>query len=218
MTWNVVHNFPGAKDTYQVPVDYPTVGYDTIIATWFTDIFTSILAMQDSLLDLVGKVLLLAGGTMTGDLTLKQDLLWDILSGEFPVKINFYDHDLAMSLGSIGVAVEEGALEIKCYDELRLYDPESDVNYLKIGGGVICPSPLGVVKDLGATGFEFRDLKLSRNIIIGGVVDGIKISLPVWVVDIEVSDKTKGLILKSPNDSRFRLEVSDGGVLSTEAL
>lgn len=49
MTWNVEHNFPVAKDTYEVPVNYPDVGYDTIIAAWFTDIFTSILAIEDAL-------------------------------------------------------------------------------------------------------------------------------------------------------------------------
>ncbi len=36
--------------------------------------------------------------------------------------------------------------------------------------------------------------------------------------DIEVTDNTKGVILKSPNGSRFRLEVADDGTLSTEAL
>ena len=36
--------------------------------------------------------------------------------------------------------------------------------------------------------------------------------------DIEVSDKTKGIILKSPDGSRFRLEVANDGTLSTEAL
>ena len=36
--------------------------------------------------------------------------------------------------------------------------------------------------------------------------------------DIEVTDNTKGVILKSPNGSRFRLEVANDGTLSTEAL
>ena len=36
--------------------------------------------------------------------------------------------------------------------------------------------------------------------------------------DIEVSDKTKGIIIQSPNGSRFRLEVANDGTLSTEAL
>ena len=36
--------------------------------------------------------------------------------------------------------------------------------------------------------------------------------------DIEVTDKTKGIILASPNGSRFRLEVANDGTLSTEAL
>ena len=36
--------------------------------------------------------------------------------------------------------------------------------------------------------------------------------------DIEVTDNTKGVILKSPDGSRFRLEVANDGTLSTEAL
>jgi len=49
MTWDVVHKFPVEKDTYQVPINYPDAGYDTIIALWFTDVFTSILAIEDAL-------------------------------------------------------------------------------------------------------------------------------------------------------------------------
>lgn len=49
MPWNVEHNFPALKDTYEVPTDYPNVGYDTIIASWFTDVFTSIFAIEDAL-------------------------------------------------------------------------------------------------------------------------------------------------------------------------
>jgi len=49
MTWDVVHKFPVEKDTYQVPINYPDTGYDTIIALWFTDVFTSILAIEDAL-------------------------------------------------------------------------------------------------------------------------------------------------------------------------
>lgn len=49
MTWKVEHKFPEAKDEYEIPIDYPTPGHDTIIASWFTDVFISVLAMQDAL-------------------------------------------------------------------------------------------------------------------------------------------------------------------------
>ena len=49
MTWKVEHKFPAEKDIYQIPIDYPTPGHDTIIASWFTDVFTSILAIEDTL-------------------------------------------------------------------------------------------------------------------------------------------------------------------------
>lgn len=35
--------------------------------------------------------------------------------------------------------------------------------------------------------------------------------------DVEITDTTKGLILKSPNGTRYRLKVSDGGQLGTVA-
>ena len=40
----------------------------------------------------------------------------------------------------------------------------------------------------------------------------------VGILDIEITDTTKGLILKSPDGSRFRLKVDDTGVLSTTEL
>lgn len=39
----------------------------------------------------------------------------------------------------------------------------------------------------------------------------------VWTRDIEITDTTKGFILKSPDGTRYRLKVANGGALSTEA-
>lgn len=174
MTWNVVHNFPASKDTYQVPVDYPTVGYDTIIALWFTDVFTSILANQDALLDLIGKVLLLTGGTMTGDLIIeKENALFELATSAEGIATFRFRHG-----ETITFIIEHNG-------------EEGDI--------------IQWIGDLGinAPGNTIR---------LGAVAVHISLS------DIEVLDKTKGLILRSPNNSRFRIEVSDGGVLSTEAL
>ena len=54
----------------------------------------------------------------------------------------------------------------------------------------------------------------------GGYIDPLKATGTGIDVtgDIEVTDNTKGVILKSPNGSRFRLEVANDGTLSTEAL
>jgi len=49
MTWKIEHKYPTEKDTYEVPIDYPITGYDTIIALWFTDLYTSIFAIMDAL-------------------------------------------------------------------------------------------------------------------------------------------------------------------------
>jgi len=49
MTWKIEHKYPTEKDTYEVPIDYPIAGYDTIIALWFTDLYTSIFAIMDAL-------------------------------------------------------------------------------------------------------------------------------------------------------------------------
>lgn len=150
MTWNVVHNFPGAKDTYQVPVDYPTVGYDTIIAAWFTDIFTSILAMQDSLLDLVGKVLLLVGGTMTGLLTLDNTggdeeevvLQFKDFEGNNTLQINDLGAfntltDYLFAIGGVAmlsVGEEEASITPKLY-------ATNDIEITTVGKGPIIKSP-----------------------------------------------------------------------------
>ena len=56
MTWKIEHFFPVKKDTYTIPIDYPTSGYDTIIASWFTDAYTSIFAIMDALgYDITGE-------------------------------------------------------------------------------------------------------------------------------------------------------------------
>jgi len=66
------------------------------------------------------------------------------------------------------------------------------------------------------SGNEYNDLYLYNNgaerLIVGS--DG-KVSIPN---DIEVTDLTKGVILTSPNGNRFRITVSDTGVLTTTAL
>lgn len=174
MTWNVVHNFPTEKDTYQVPIDYPTVGYDTIIASWFTDIFTSIFAMQDSLLDLLENALLKTGGTMAGNLIIS-------MVGEDGYKIKF---SLFETAETSDIWVGSTSLRIDLAPETRFFLTD------KTHGNLMTAS------------FEIFEFEAP--------VD--------FLYDIEVSDKTKGLILRSPNNSRFRLEVSDVGVLSTEAL
>jgi hypothetical protein len=46
----------------------------------------------------------------------------------------------------------------------------------------------------------------------GGFVGGVTAN------DIEISDSTKGLILKSPNGSRWRINVGNDGALTTTAL
>lgn len=196
MTWNVAHNFPGAKDTYEVPKDYPDVGYDTIIAAWFTDVFTSIFAMQDVLIGEAAIFLLKAGGTMTGDLVMG--------TLESPNELKFNDDDYSPRFFAKTVALD---LFLYLYDQAALYirDDSEEV-------------------DIFECQFEYVTSHVLLNAMEGiylpadKTVDGINLKLPVWAVDVEVSNKTKGFILKSPNDSRFRIEVSDGGVLSTEAL
>jgi hypothetical protein len=54
-----------------------------------------------------------------------------------------------------------------------------------------------------AGGTNYRDLKL-RNLIASG--------------DVEVTDSASGIILKSPDGTRYRVTVSDLGVLSTASL
>lgn len=196
MTWNVVHNFPGAKDTYEVPVDYPNVGYDTIIASWFTDIFTSILAIEEALIGVTRIVLLRAGDTMLGDLIIGE-------SAELTKK-----------------------LKIAGFESWETTDLWRDAGIVRLD--IPTESAFSIVDKTEGTlvGFSFEGIDFYKESIFyanasldtGITIDGINLKLPVWAVDIEVSNKTKGLILKSPNDSRFRLEVSDGGVLSTEAL
>ncbi|MBA7613776.1 hypothetical protein ES703_21032 [subsurface metagenome] len=155
MTWNVVHNFPGAKDAYEVPVDYPDAGYDTIIASWFTDIFTSILAIQEAIIGATSIVLLKAGGTMTGDLVIK--------------KIS-----PSLKIWNFG-GIEENFIM------LRLGDDESPTVSATEGW----PLAINIV-------FEHHQ-------------------------DIEFAVSAKGIVLKSPGAQRWRIKVSDAGVLSTEA-
>jgi hypothetical protein len=61
----------------------------------------------------------------------------------------------------------------------------------------------GLIEINNGTAGTFRDLKL-RNLTASG--------------DIEVTDSTKGIILKSPDGTRYRVTVSDLGVLSAASL
>lgn len=196
MTWNVAHNFPGAKDTYQVPVDYPTVGYDTIIAAWFTDVFTSILAMQESLIGATAIFLLKAGGTMTGDLTFESAM------GVNSRGIVFHDTEEELTDALIKLNVDLGGLLISQGDIVFINGGGAAHPQVEFSGVLIRPVQDNSI-ELGSAGRYWKKIAC----YLGDFKD-----------DVEVSDKTKGLILKSPNNSRFRLEVSDGGVLSTEAL
>lgn len=53
---------------------------------------------------------------------------------------------------------------------------------------------------------------------LGNVALRVMMSAFTTAEDIEVTDNSKGLILKSPNGSRFRLKVDNSGVVSTTAL
>jgi hypothetical protein len=57
---------------------------------------------------------------------------------------------------------------------------------------------------LRATGAATADLSLAGNLTASG--------------DIEVTDSTKGIILKSPNGTRYRVTISDLGILSAASL
>lgn len=180
MTWNVAHNFPGAKDTYQVPTDYPDVGYDTIIAAWFTDVFTSILAIQEAIIGATSIVLLKVGGTMIGDLIIDKatpvfelnDSAWAAGEGKPTPKIFKVTTDGGDTI-NLSIINEEGSAYIPAMS--FHWDPGED-HYLPAGFHEIV---------------EFGK-------------------------DIEVKDRTQGLILKSPNGTRYRIKVDDAGALSTE--
>jgi hypothetical protein len=58
--------------------------------------------------------------------------------------------------------------------------------------------------DLGSTDRYWRDFYLGRNMYSKG--------------DVELTDSTKGVILKSPNGTRFRITVGDDGALTTTAI
>lgn len=44
------HNFPVSKDAHPAYINYPAEGWDTIVASWFHDIFVALDAIQDYLL------------------------------------------------------------------------------------------------------------------------------------------------------------------------
>lgn len=49
MVWAWTHNFPASKDAFTTPTDYPNIGYDNIIASWFADVFQAIGDIMDAL-------------------------------------------------------------------------------------------------------------------------------------------------------------------------
>ena len=62
----------------------------------------------------------------------------------------------------------------------------------------------------GAPYFEFLDPVYVTNLTISGTITGAN--------DIEITDNTKGVILKSPNGTRWRITISDAGVISGTSL
>jgi hypothetical protein len=118
-------------------------------------------------------------------------------------------------------------------DKVRIFGGDFYIdNNAKLNLGVVqfkYDSGLGVVKILGAgkhlglqtdTALYFDDSfntawiiydSASGNLLINGV--------PVkFANDIEIADATKGVILKSPDNSRWRITVGDDGLLSTTKI
>jgi hypothetical protein len=75
---------------------------------------------------------------------------------------------------------------------------------------------------LGEEGESILSADGSFSLASGGVVgDSLgNLMAPSYTTigDIEVTDTTKGLILKSPGGTRYRIKVADDGTLSTEVV
>ena len=68
------------------------------------------------------------------------------------------------------------------------------------------------VQLLGAT------LSADFSVPVAGPIGPVGVVTYITATDFEITDSTKGMILKSPSNSRFRLSVDNDGILTTVKL
>ena len=75
---------------------------------------------------------------------------------------------------------------------------------------------ISAVTDL-QTALNGKQASGSYATLVGGTVPANQLPSSV-ATDFEITDSTKGMILKSPSNSRFRLSVDNDGILTTVKL
>ena len=159
----------------------------------------------------------------------------DAVSGD-----DFFDHDSFMGI-TIDGSTTQGTVTRMHYGFVNQNDRnirlEPSVSGIIVGGDGDAtgtgttnrtdPATIGVNADIDLITLDSNQVTVAGELeattldingaasIAGAVTDVTTLTASS---DIEVTDKTKGIILASPNGSRFRLEVANDGTLSTEAL
>lgn len=75
----------------------------------------------------------------------------------------------------------------------------------------------GIIKPINGGTMEVPTPTIGAQAANKDYVDTTKVSF-VGASDIEITDATKGVILRSPNGTRYRITVSDAGVLTTTSI
>ena len=134
--------------------------------------------------------------------------------------INTSEGGGAISTSSDGGAINTSGLEGTAGGNISTYAGEQAGGSVETydGGGSINTRGTGSIQ-FGATG--------TRTTLTGTATENRAISLPdasgtialtQQAADYEVTESTKGIILKSPNNTRWRLTINDDGTLSRAAL
>jgi len=103
----------------------------------------------------------------------------------------YYDNSKKLETTSTGISVESN-IDLQYLNEITgIISTQTELMEFRVGDGIDTSSP--------------KQLKID--------MDGVEVT-----GDVEVTNSSDGLILKSPNGTRYRVTVSNGGTLSVSAV
>ena len=134
-TGSWTHNFPASKDVHPAYINYPLPNWDTIIASWFHDVFTALDAMQEALgYNIIGAFADLNTRLEQLDHATKAHGLYD--RGD-PAAVDYIKTDLTLDGNwndlNLSAHVPVGAIAAKIHVTVEGNSPTQEIRFRKKG-------------------------------------------------------------------------------------
>ena len=149
----------------------------------------------------------LTGGTVTGNLDIKDGNITLGYASDASYSTTIAPFGITSKVGDSQISISGGEQRI------RFSAPSGAVKNLLYGSSAVDEVNLNL-PSIGGTIMTEEKSALNYLSLTGGNLTGDVSTTN----DIEISDLTKGVILKSPDGARWRITISNAGVLTTTAL